>query len=79
MATAKLVPCPDCRHMLSRLAETCPSCARPIRAASPREGLFLRTMNQAVALAFWVPAFLLLVLLGTGTVAWLLGYFGPSL
>jgi hypothetical protein len=34
-------------------------------------------MNQAVAAMFWVPAFLLLVLIGTGVVAYLLGYFEP--
>jgi len=34
-------------------------------------------MNQAVASAFWIPVFLVLVLLGTGTVAYFLGYFTP--
>jgi hypothetical protein len=34
-------------------------------------------MNQAVAASFWIPVFLLLVLLGTGLVAYLLGYFEP--
>lgn len=77
MAAGNLIPCPDCGHQLSRLAESCPSCARPLRASGPREGLFLRTMNQAVAAAFWIPAFLLLVLLGTGLIAYLLGYFDP--
>ena len=57
MAAGNLIPCPDCGHMLSRLAESCPSCARPLRASGPREGLFLRTMNQAVAAMFWVPVF----------------------
>lgn len=78
MAAGNLIPCPDCGHMLSRLAESCPTCARPLRASGPREGLFLRTMNQAVAAMFWVPAFLLLVLIGTGLVAYFLGYFDPQ-
>jgi len=78
MASSALVRCPDCGHQVSRLAETCPSCARPLRPAAPREGLFLRTMNQLVAVGFWLPVFLLLVLLGTGFVAYLLGYFDPA-
>jgi len=32
-------------------------------------------MNQAVAATFWIPVFFLLVLLGTGVVAYFLGYF----
>jgi len=35
-------------------------------------------MNQAVATAFWIPVVLLLVLLGTGLLAYFLGYFTPS-
>jgi hypothetical protein len=62
---------------VSRLAEACPSCARPLRRPPDREGLFLRTLNQAVAAAFWIPAIILLVLLGTGVLAYLLGYFAP--
>ena len=63
MASGNLIPCPDCGHMLSRLAESCPSCARPLKASGPREGLFLRSMNQLVALVIWGPFlwFLLLV------------------
>jgi len=72
-----LVPCPDCGHAVSKLAEACPSCARPLKKGASREGLFLRTLNQAVAAAFWIPAFLLLVLLGVGVVAYFLGYFAP--
>ena len=79
MASSNLGPCPDCGTLVSRLAETCPSCGRPLRAATPREGLYLRTMNQAVAAGFWIPVFLVLVLIGTGVVAYLLGYFTPSL
>jgi len=77
MASNALVPCPDCGQLVSRLAEACPSCARPLRRPAPREGLFLRTMNQTVAAAFWVPVFFLLVLLGTGLLAYFLGYFDP--
>ena len=77
MASGNLVSCPDCGHQVSRAAETCPSCARPLRKAAPREGLFLRTMNQLVAGAFWIPIFFLLVLIGTGLVAYFLGYFDP--
>ena len=63
MASGNLIPCPDCGHMLSRLAESCPSCARPFRASGPREGLFLRTMNQVVALGLWGPFLVVLLLL----------------
>jgi hypothetical protein len=77
MASNALVPCPDCGQFVSRLAEACPSCARQLRTPASREGLFLRTMNQAVAAAFWIPIFFLLVLLCTGVVAYLLGYFNP--
>ena len=72
-----LVLCPECGHQVSRLAEACPSCARPLRKPAPREGLFLRTMNQTVAAGFWIPLFLVLVLLGTGLLAYFLGYFKP--
>jgi ABC-type cobalt transport system substrate-binding protein len=34
-------------------------------------------MNQAVAAAVLVPLFFLLVLLGTGVIAYFLGYFNP--
>lgn len=78
MATTNLVPCPDCGHLLSPLAETCVSCARPLRRRAPQEGLFLRTMNGVVSAVFWVPAFFILVLLGTGVVAYFLGYFTPG-
>lgn len=63
MASGNLIPCPDCGHMLSRLAASCPSCARPLKVSGPREGLFLRSMNQLVALVVWGPFlwFLLLV------------------
>jgi hypothetical protein len=40
--------------------------------------LFLRTLNQAVVAAGLVPLFFLLVLLGAGVVAYLLGYFNPA-
>jgi len=77
MSSNTLVPCPDCGHLLATQAETCPRCARPLRTPSPREGLLLRTMNHAVSAVFWIPVFLLLVLLGTGAIAYLLGYFSP--
>ncbi len=77
MSSVNLTPCPDCGHAVSRHAETCPNCGRLLRRPEPREGLFLRTMNQAVKATFIVPAFILLVLLGTGFVAYLLGYFTP--
>jgi hypothetical protein len=35
-------------------------------------------MNQRVAVGFWLPVFLFLVLLGTCFVAYLLGYFDPA-
>jgi hypothetical protein len=34
-------------------------------------------MNQLVAAGFWLPGFFLLVLFGTGLLAYLLGYFDP--
>jgi hypothetical protein len=34
-------------------------------------------MNQALAAAVLIPLFLLLVLLGTGVLAYFLGYFTP--
>ncbi len=74
MLFAKLAPCPDCGHAVSRLAETCPNCGRLLRRPAPREGLYLRTMNHAVAAAFWIPAFFILVLLGTGVLTYLLAY-----
>jgi predicted amidophosphoribosyltransferase len=78
MSSNALVPCPDCERSVSRLVEACPNCGRPLRDPKPREGLFLRTMNQAVAAAFLIPVFLLLILVGTGLVAYFFGYFTPS-
>jgi hypothetical protein len=43
------------------MAPACPSCARPLRPAAPREGLLLRTLNQLVAVVFWGPLLWLLV------------------
>jgi hypothetical protein len=77
MSSNPLVACPDCARLVSRLAESCPNCGRVLQTPKPREGLFLRTMNQAVAAAFLIPVFLLLVILGTGVIAYLLGYFDP--
>ncbi len=77
MSSKNLVSCPDCGHDVSRMAEVCPECGRPLKKPASREGLFLRTMNQGVAAAFWIPVFFLLVLLGTGVLAFVLGYFGP--
>jgi predicted amidophosphoribosyltransferase len=77
MSSNPLVACPDCRYPVSHRAETCPSCARPLRTPAPREGLFLRTMNQAVAAVVLIPLFFLLVLFGTGVIAYFLGYFNP--
>jgi predicted amidophosphoribosyltransferase len=61
MSSNALVPCPDCGHQVSRLAEACPSCARPLRKPAPREGLFLRTMNQLLSASIWVLLLLFLV------------------
>ena len=61
MSSDALVPCPDCGHQVSRLAEACPSCARPLRKPAPREGLFLRTMNQLLSASIWVLLLLFLV------------------
>jgi len=61
MSSNALVPCPDCGHLLSHLAEACPSCARPLRKPVPREGLFLRTLNQLLSASLWVLLLLFLV------------------
>lgn len=61
VASANLSPCPDCAAPVSRLAEACPSCGRPLQASKPREGLFLRTLNQLLAAGFWGLLLLILV------------------
>ena len=61
VAAPKLDPCPDCGHAVSRLAEACPSCGRILRTPRPREGLFLRMLNQILAAGFWVLLVLMLV------------------
>ena len=60
-SSAALHPCPDCRHPVSRLAEACPSCGRLLRRPEPREGFFLRTMNQLLQAGIWVFLLLLVV------------------
>jgi hypothetical protein len=61
VSSGNLNPCPDCGHSVSRLAEACPSCGRVLRTPVPREGLFLRTLNQLVGASFWTLALLILV------------------
>jgi len=61
MASNNLRPCPDCGHLVSGLAETCPSCGRVLKTPAPREGLFLRTLNKLVGASFWTLALLVLV------------------
>ena len=72
MSASKLAPCPDCGHLVSPLAETCPSCGRPLRTPAAREGLFLRTLNQGTAVAFRVVVFVLLFPIVIAIVAYLL-------
>jgi len=72
MSSNTLVACPDCGHFVSQLAETCPSCARPLRKAAPREGLFLRTLNLGVAVAIGVLLFIAIVPFAVGFAASLL-------
>jgi len=61
MSSASLGPCPDCRHPVSGLAESCPSCGRPLRRPEPHEGLFLRTMNELIQAGIWVLLLLFVV------------------
>ena len=66
MSTNALAPCPDCGHLVSQLAETCPSCARPLRKPRSREGLFLRTLNVGVAVVVGIILFIAIVPLAIG-------------
>jgi len=72
MSSSTLVPCPDCGHSISRAAETCPSCGRPLRKPAPREGLFLRTLNKGVAVLFGVILFIAIVPFAVGLLSTLL-------
>ena len=69
MPASKLAPCPDCGHLVSPSAEACPSCGRPLRSPASREGLFLRTMNQATAIVIWGPLLLLGLLVVVALIA----------
>ena len=69
MPASKLAPCPDCGHLISPQADACPSCGRRLRPARPQEGLFLRTLNQLVAVAFWGPLLYLGVLVVVALIA----------
>jgi predicted amidophosphoribosyltransferase len=71
MSSNALAPCPDCGHLISQLAETCPSCARPLKKPAVREGLFLRTLNRGVAFIFGYIAFMLIVPLIVAMAAYL--------
>ena len=75
MSANSLVPCPDCGHAVSRSAETCPSCARPLRKPTVREGLFLRTMNLGVALIVGAILFILVVPLLVAVAAYVTSRF----
>ncbi len=75
MSSSKLHPCPDCGHLVSSLAEACPSCARPLRRTAPREGLFLRTMNVGVGLVIAVILYIAVVPLLTSVAAYLVWRF----
>ena len=72
VASSNLGPCPDCGALVSRLAETCLSCGRPLQPPKPREGLFLRMMNQATAAGFWLLLVLILVPILGGIIGFLL-------
>jgi predicted amidophosphoribosyltransferase len=69
MASTTLTACPDCQQLVSRLAEACPSCGRPLQPPRSREGLFLRTLNSAVLLAIVGPLFILAILVAVALVA----------
>ena len=69
MASTTLAACPDCQQLVSRLAEGCPSCGRPLQPPRSREGLFLRTLNSAVLLAIVGPLFILAILVAVALVA----------
>ena len=60
MARIALVSCPACGQQVSSQAVACPSCAQPFRSA-PREGLFLRTMNDLTAIVLWGPIIAVIV------------------
>ena len=61
MASPNLGSCPDCGRPVSRLAEACPNCGRTLRTPRPREGLFLRMLNQILAAGFSVLLVLILL------------------
>jgi hypothetical protein len=69
MASTTLSACPDCQQLVSRQAEACPSCGRPLARPRSREGLFLRTLNSAVLLAVLGPLFILAILVGVALIA----------
>ena len=52
MAATNLISCPDCKHEVSRLAESCPKCGRPIRRRQSAMGI-LAAIGIGVVL-FWV-------------------------
>jgi hypothetical protein len=71
MTSTTLAACPDCQQLVSRLAEGCPSCGRPLRPPASREGLFLRTLNKGVALVIGLIAFIVVVPLLVAVAAYL--------
>jgi predicted amidophosphoribosyltransferase len=72
MPATALRACPDCGHSISDLAEACPSCGRPLKAAAPREGLFLRTMNHGTKLVFGILLFVVVFPIVIAIVGYLL-------
>ena len=69
MASTTLAACPDCQQLVSRLAEACPSCGRPLQPPRSREGLFLRTLNSAALLGVVGPLVILAILVAVALIA----------
>ena len=62
---SKLTPCPDCEHMISRQAESCPQCGRFIQRLGvtvDRKG-WARTIASGVALVYLLMGLLFVLLM----------------
>ena len=73
---AKLKPCPDCGHQVSRKAYACPSCGRVVKAGIIRRTI--RAIFYLVAIFYAMTAIIYATTPAGKLPTWMLGYAAGS-